>query len=561
MDVTRSKWLAKFTTRPMWYFAMAFIAAMAALWVALQIFSTYNSGPGGSPDLKGLEVTSAAVQAIVGTAVVGASAIVALLVAVAALRASEQNNIHNDPDFLLSHQAHSDYQKFGFLYGTMISTYRAQKHESELASYGREETDPEPEIQTPRWNPLVRELKQLLSSTALQVVALKCARVRDESIAKAGHNEHMLRRMTSEVLGALEAQADNHDATLPAGTWMLRVLALTTLLGHELEQGLTAVSKLDSETAKDEDALVGYIHRWSNLSFVRLDPSFGRAVTSTTLAGEAQVALLSGNGGFKSPAEVLTSALTTLQSDRKDWKSGQSTDQDSIGLHRAMRVAALIGDHTTAQDLSATAAAFAKDSGMTPYVANIITKDDVDALRAFIRESCDPAGPPFLVVTVSRRRIPVLFHHDLFNEATRGCIIVDGLRSPYLSWLEKDVQEEFLRITSSKTANKKPRELDLMVQQLARRAYAGDGQWGDPDIGKVKRAFPDLVRSRGHEIADIAQVPALLWVGIDYRQIGVEPPSSDDHWPYEMWSFFGRQLENIAISEELQSISSFSAGV
>ncbi|MCD9046777.1 hypothetical protein [Luteimonas sp. MHLX1A] len=579
MDAGHSKWLDRFTTRPIWYFLIAFVSSMAILWVVLQVLSVWNSGPDGSPDINGIEATSAAVQAVVGTAVVGASALVALLVAVAALQASRQNNIHNDPDYLLSHQARSDYQKFGFLYGTMISLFRTQKHEAQVAGYGSTPSSEDASADvTPRWDPLARELKQLLSSTALQVASLEGARARDSSHGDGdGHNEHMLRRTFAEVLGTLEAQADNVSTTLPPGTWMLRILAMATLLGHELQEGLRAIEGLEPDPSKKKSpGLVGYMRAWAGTtSFVNLDPSFARALTSTTLGGEAFRARFT--GGLKKPVEALTSSLQTLMAEHKDWKSGKCTDPESVGLHRAMSVAALIGDHATAQELAAAAKDFATKQKWTPYVANVMTKNDVEALASMIRNRAASEVEPFLVLTVSRKRLPVLFHGSLLNRHTRGCVIVDGLRTPDLTWLEESVRAAFEARADEEEPVPKPhdacltcdacggcarcgtcredtpRELDLMLGILAMRAYAGAGQWGDPELGKINRDFPDLTRSAADGGAETSDGPAMLWVGIDYRQLGVEPPTHMDNWSCEMWSFFSR--DEVAISEELQRIS------
>lgn len=584
MDTGRSKWLVRFTSRPMWYFSVAFVLSMVILWLALQMLSIWNS-VGGAPDLKGIEVTSAAVQAVVGTAVVGASAIVALLIAVAALRASEQNNILNDPDYLLSHQARSDYLKFGFLYGTLISLYRAQKHESELASYIGEDAGNE-RISSVRWQPLVRDLRDLLSRTALQVAALEGAKARDQANEDQGLHEHVLRRMFSQVLETLEAEDDNLNTSLPAGTWVIRILAAMTLLGNELEEGLKAVSKLDAAQESSRGGLLGYMHRWAaDTTFIRVDPSFARVITSTTIAEEAFLAGMT--GVLPSPTAALSENLEQLMADHKNWKSGECTDPMSVGLHRAMRVAALIGDHSTVQDLSATAAEFAERQGLRPYAANIITKEDVEELAHLIKKDAGEGQNSFLVLTISRKRLPVLFHGNLINKDTRGCVIVDGLRSPHLAWLEEAVLawlEEAVRKRLESQAQdyeaeaaqcnhclncdacggcsrcgtcvgEVPRELDLMLNVLATRAYAGDGQWGDPSLGRIERDFPDLRRTPGKAELQSADGPAMMWIGIDYRQLGVEPPTRMDDCSCEMWSFFGRS--NATVSNELRSLSQF----
>ena len=48
--------------------------------------------------------------------------------------------------------------------------------------------------------------------------------------------------------------------------------------------------------------------------------------------------------------------------------------------------------------------------------------------------------------------------------------------------------------------------------------------------------------------------PRILWAGIDYRQLGVEPPKRIDDFTREMHSIFGWEQE-LAVSDEVRELT------
>lgn len=586
-----SRWLERFTARPMKYFAVAFGVSLVILAVLLQLVSVANTGEPGlirtflgsfTPSLMSIDVSSAALQAVIGTAVVGASAIVALLVAVAALRASEMGNVLSDPDYVLSHNAYSAYRKYGFLFGSLIASYRTYRHEQELASYEQTNyvviTQPGEAAEAPaagprpRWNSILAELRTLLLDTPFQVAALEAAKVLDASGGDA--NQHRLRKAFANALSALEQQGDAGNAQMPAEHALTVLLAQASILDAELRRGLDAVKGLDLPTRSPEESerLLHYLAQWMPaIGKLQVGEDFQFAARANAFAGEEFGSMLGGKGTWQ---EMFDELLKEVFVTNAGWKSGPCVDPFENGLHRAMRIAAVCGDHVTAMQLRERAHAFAKDRGLVPKL--VVVRNKASLPGPATKDSKD-----FFIFHVTRKTLPLLFGGNAFSSGdvlgphTRGCVIVDGLRSSEMTHVEAQVEASSAPAETDDAAHQggrarakcescrpcpvcgecrlcrncadpDPSRLDIFVQVLTSTAYGRGHQVrlgnttvrADRDSSHLSGEGPPGVNLDERDKAPAAEGPKLAWVGLDYRQFGLEPPSWRSDPSSEMWSIF-----------------------
>lgn len=629
-----SKWLKRFTKHPMRWFFAAFVTSNVALLVVLQVLSRGNteSRP-GFPSLAAIDVTSAALQAVVGTAVVGASAIVALLVAVAALRASERNNEiaeaqrrladrqnvlaeHQnelaDPDYELSHAAYAAYRRYGFLAGSLIAAFRSFRQERDLSGY-RPEGDPSPPgaPTRPRWNSLLSELREVLLNTPFQVAALEAALVLDQNETATDDtvrdaNQHDLRQAMASVVAALDANLQEPSSEERVEHALAWLLAQVARLDRELHRGLEAVKALPLSPAEGTSTLVYYLKRWMPLiQDVQLGDDFSVALSTTAFQGE--MAAKAGRAGKPMTVHAMVPELldsvfvnaTTHHGSDVAWVSAPCTDPFGVGLNRAMTVAGLLGDHTTVIQVRRLAAEFAERQGWTSEYIPI--RGPVDLMDISEPRADDQR---FLILHVTGKTLPLLFHDgwSVLNQHTRGCVIVDGVRSADLGWVEDASARYFDEFTQAEveredqedaahlrgeatrkgvcgpcascpacggcwkcgTCRDTPRDLDIFIHALARGATAESGielRTLDTSTFTVQREEQFLGRDPLSDeylqrtLEDPVPSPRLAWVGIDYRKVGVEPPSRGGNWTFELWSLFSRDSQLQGVSDEVHELT------
>lgn len=600
-----SRWLEGVTARPIYYFAVAFVVAMVALLVVLQLVAMANTGEPGvirtilgrfAPSLASIDVSSAAIQAVIGTAVVGASAIVAFLVAVSALQASLASNVLSDPDYVLSHNAYSAYRKYGFLVGSLIAAYRTHRHEQDLASYERiepsgtggkdAENDTPTQAAQPPWNSIVAELRELLLDTSFQVAALEAAKVLD---AGAGdENQHRLRKAFATAISALDQEGR------PGGSGRSPEHALTVLLAHastldiELRRGLDKVGELHpmpkpNRLPKEGERLLHYLAQWMpRIGTIQVGEDFQFAARANAFAGE-EFAASFGSTWQKMFDELLNEVFDSSS----DWKSGPCVDPFENGLHRAMRIAAVCGDHVTAMQLREQAEKFAKDQGLKPTVVVVRNK-------ASLPPPTRAGSNDFMIFHVTRKTLPLLFggnalsSGDVLGPHTRGCVIVDGLRSGEMGYVEERVEHYFSELGADGDEPREPRQqcetcrpcaacgectlcrnckdpcpsrFEVFVDVLTQIAYSPGHQVRLGDTVVVAERVSSHLTDDGRpginlaerDKASAAEGPKLVWVGVDYRQIGVEPPTRLDDWSSEMWAMF--KDYGAAVSDEVRELT------
>ncbi|WP_454261382.1 hypothetical protein [Pseudoxanthomonas mexicana] len=555
----------RLTARPVFYFVLSFWVAITLLWLCLQLLAGFNDGwEALLPSAAALNLSSSGLQAVVGNAVVAASAIVALVVAVAALRASEQGNRLSarsnelgDPDYALSHQAHAAYRKYGFLMGALIADYRLSRQAGDLAAYaGTKTTNEFGAISQP--NRILEELRSLLFDTSFSVASLEAARVLDRSrnTVTEGREQHNLRRAFVGLNAALAAQIEGRNGASDKDAGLTWILAQASLLDRQVRAGLQAMVDLPATLDDVEGSRFrNYLKRWmGEIEPIETGEDLRIAVRARAFAAEE---FLQSAGSLQECKGLLVKNLKELFVDLRDWRSTDATDPDRIGLHKAIRIAALCGDHSTILGLQAEAQAFARTHGWEPqvYVVNNVT-----SLPEPPRNAQDNR---FFIFRVTRRTLPYLFGDRGFNGYTRGCVLVDGLRTADLCWVEDSLASQAMghthRLEQDTEGGREVSELSAFIGLLADRAYGGiDVPDGNGGVHRMKREREDLSRPPSTGDSDLEGPglagPRILWAGIDYRQLGVEPPTRIDDFTREMHSIFGWEQE-LAVSDEVRELT------
>ena len=313
---------------------------------------------------------------------------------------------------------------------------------------------------------------------------------------------------------------------------------------------------------------------------VQVGEDFKYAVRANAVAGEEFGALL--GGGLPSWQESFADLLNHVFVENKLWKSGPCVDPYGNGLHRGMSIAALCGDHVTPMALRKQAATFARDQGWEPIVVPIRKKE------SWVRPREDDKA--FYIFHVTRRTLPLLFDGNVLNPHTRGCVIVDGVRSADMADIEAaaaltfdrnhaDEQNEVVKPKTQTPCVKcdtcpacggcarcgscekaKRGDMDILIHQLTIAAYHGyEIQMADRQTLRASRESirltelsDDDTESEGSKQAGLLG-PKLAWVGLDYRQFGVEPPTRQEKCFSEMWSVLSRG--RATVSDEIRALT------
>lgn len=569
--------------RPVRYFLLAFVVAILLLWLCLQVVAGWNDGGQWLPGLLAMDATSAGLQAVVGNAVVGASAVVALVVAVAALKASEAGNRLaeqgnglseranelGDPDYLLSHQAHAAYRKYGFLMGALISDFRLSRHSRDLAAYlprevgGEAGPDRVPRPGYVRSNRLLEELRELLFDTAFSVASLETARVLDERNGTGEYEQHKLRKAFAGLNAALSAHIEDEDQGRDPEVGVVWVLVQATLLDRQVRAGIEAVTTLPVPgDGSAGQRFLRYLRQWmGEMRPVETGDGLDVAVRARAFGGEELAKYLGGGKPLPPAADLLKEKLGELFVEREAWRSRDDTDPPRIGLHSGMRVAALCGDHTTVLQLQKTAEEFAHKKNWEPVILEL---NSVASLADPPRSADDKR---FFIYRVTRRTLPYLFGDGGLNAWTRGCVIVDGLRSAELGWVEDRLAEmaaEQARLwrEQEEEREREPREvtpLHAFVEFMADQVYCGiQVSQGEGRSHRLRRERDYLAQDpvTREDEASAASVPGpkVLWLGIDYRELGREPPERLDDFTAGLPSIFASD-QVLAVSDEVRELT------
>ena len=488
---------------------------------------------------------STLVQAILGTALVGASAFVAIMIATSATRAadsaldianaslaeSQTNNKINDPDYQSAKHALRGYQRYAFQMGSLLATYRLHKQQLELRRYaarrvGFEEGDEKTAsdaakavpIGLPAWNESLRQMQQLLFDESFVSAIFEAARMLDDQKASAPVAESHLWALRKNMAGLSsvieQVLAARPDATLSDA--MMNLLARFALLAHELEAGIKGLHRLGAGVVKAQVdgqkqaryPLLRYLFDW-----LEQIPDFERerdfkASLRTAFGDVKFVDVLGANEGF---AAAVSGLVARVLADPLP----EDVSVRMYGLHRTLLVATAIGDQATLLNAEQVAKEAAGRHGLEPLFVPVTDPNELP------RYGFDEGNDKFLIFTCAREALPLLFRKGVLGPYTKGCIIVDGIKSDGALCTAEELLQD-LKVP-------RPSIVDV-VRILANHAYNFE-KLDDSDLARLRP---------GDEDSPFGDGPRLAWIGIDYRELGVEPPTRLENWSCELWSIFGR---------------------
>lgn len=470
---------------------------------------------------------SALVQAIVGTALVGASAFVAILIATSAAKTAESalsesrlNNKLNDPDYLSAKQALRGYQRYAFQIGSLLAAWRLHRQQSQLQAYV---TGEDTGLRAPLWENTLEQLQELLSDASFVSAIYEAASLLDsESRNHAGGETHVQAlRKSVAGLGCIIESILRHKDTAGSSDIMMNLMARSALLVHQLELGREVMERYapGQETEPGDDPrlqaypLLRWLVAWTGqIPIFETDRNFRDFLRIPF--GEVFVF-----GG--------TDMETALPDAVGDVLAAQMPDEPGArryGIHRGMLVITSVGDQSTILSLERLAAETARKQGFEPHLVHV---SDPNSVPKFGQ---DAESARFQIFSCTRKTLPFLFRDGVLGPATRGCVIIDGVRGDGLCEIEEQL-EKLAGIRKSV-----PKVVDL-VQSLA--LHAGSS-------GKLQRSqFSAL--SPGDEKPEAGSGPRMLWIGVDYRELGVEPGSRLGDWSCELWSILQRDGSAIGV--------------
>lgn len=476
---------------------------------------------------KGLQVgevysnASALVQAIVGTALVGASAFVAILIATSAAKTAESalsesklNNKLNDPDYLSAKQALRGYQRYAFQIGSLLAAWRLHQQQSQLQAYS---LGVDASQQAPLWTNTLEQLQELLSDASFVSAIYEAASLLDRDTSNHAGGETNVQALRKSVagLGCTIESILRDKGTDGSSDVMMNLMARSALLVHQLELGREAMERYIPEQGAEpgsdlrlrEYPLLRWLVAWtSQIPLFETDRNFSNFLRIPF----GEVFLFGGIG--------LEAALPDAIHDVLAAPMLGDSRAERYGLHRGRLVATSVGDQSTVLSIEALAAETARAQGFEPTIVHV---SDPNAVPKFGR---DTEGKRFFIFSCTRKNLPFLFRDGVWGPATRGCVIIDGVRGrDDLCAIEDELEK---RVAIRKSA---PRAVDL-VESLARHAVFG---------GKLRfTEFASL--DPEDEESGMGNGPRMLWIGIDYRELGVEPGARLDDWSCELWSILQR---------------------
>lgn len=504
---------------------------------------------------------STLVQAILGTALVGASAFVAIMIATSATRAADSaldiakaslaeshtNNKINDPDYQSAKHALRGYQRYAFQMGSLLATYRLHKQQLELRRYaarrvGFEEGDRKVALDAvgtvaaglPAWDESLRQVQQLLFDESFLAATFEAARLLDDQTPRASVAESHLWALRKNMAGLSsvieQVLAAKPDATLSDA--MMNLLARFALLAHELEAGIEGLRRHGAMVAKSHAdgtmqsryPLLQYLVDWLGQI-----PDFERErdfKTSLHMAFDDLrfVDALVANKDF-------AAAVSGLVGHTLDDSLPEEISERTQGLHRTLLVPTAIGDQATLLNAERAVADAARRRGLLPRPVSVTTADELPATGR------KEGNNDFVVFTCTRKTLPLLFHGDVLGPYTRGCVVVDGMRRADMV-LQDDgtsCEDELCDVEEHLQAGEqngvRGRGMIDVVSTLSAWAFV-HGKRADRELARLQPGAGDSPLGDG---------PRLAWIGIDYRELGVKAPTRlESYLMCELWSIFGR---------------------
>ena len=523
--------------RPFLWFLGLSSVCMAALFLVLQSVGLLGNLP-WSAQTESLSATSEAMQAIIGNAVVGASAIVALIVAVAALRVARRNNELSDPVYALSQQAHESYRRYGFLMGSMLATFRGYQQESSALAFKNPGLAPST-ANGRSWEILIETMQNTLLGTPFVVASLAAAQEADKQSGTGNAHVASLRRahafMTATLAASSRLEGDPNVV-------MTRVALASYLLNQEIDRGKKAVQdrreqvQMPGDDKSSDARLQQYLTEWMPaLPSIETGEELWRNVRAVTFAGEED--FYQKYGPLPEPQTLFAEALRTFN-DRTEGNSSQQLACD------ALLIAAFVGEHETLRQLCDTAEAFEGAKCVVMMASDPFKK---------------PVGGELPVVVCSGNSLDRAMKLLEHLKCPRACIIIDGLRSRRIAELDALVEEqETAKAAINAAADREHAdrfvlEADLQQAIAVRDHYANELKQpidmeeykqqlqenhdeAQNDVNELESEYAELNakpktrRVPPYSLTDFTRElwasdstlnpPHILWVGLDYRMPG-----------------------------------------
>jgi len=303
-----------------------------------------------------------------------------------------------------------------------------------------------------------------------------------------------LRKNVAGLAGAIERYVDPRQSET-AGEVMMQLMARMLLLNQVMRENVGALGRYidhGSFPGRDDYPGLHFFAEWlPQVPDLAIDRDFEKALAQPladlTMAGES--------------GRSLTGLIRELLDEDFDfpWRKG-------VGAHHAALVTTIVGDHSSLLEAERCARETARSLGLKP----------VPGLP-----SVDDAGDVFRIHTCRPEEIGRLFHENVLGPDARGCIIIDGVRT--LLAPRTDLPPDPDGGQRLATMH------DFVGSRLAEALNAG------------RRAAYHLCRQEGGKVGPGAGAgPRLMWVGIDYRELGVPAGSSAQAFSGELWAILGR---------------------
>ena len=519
---------------------------------------------------------SGLVQAIVGSALTGAGAFVAILIATSAtkiadsaLEESRTNNKINDPDYLAAKQALRGYQKYAFLVGTLLAEYRLHHQQKKLliytqAAFSRQGSDnghseiesigdPKPGMeafpQFPAWNETLRHLHELLLEVHFVSAIYEAARRMDEhstddpaQVKGMMREKHVwaLRKNIAGVSSVIEQILDTTKAW-DSESAMVQLLARCSLLDGQLRAGVYRLRK-EAKSLKEDGVKIHGAGEFANFPLLKwlalwIDqmPDFD---TDRDFVGVTKKEF---EDVFFAESKSLRDLVRQHVDDVMEPSSREKTSDSSLGLHCASLAATLIGDQATLFTIENVVAEQARMHGMQPILVNLSSPD------RFQDNSHDGINNKFYIFSCTRDNLFQIFNDRFMGPYTVGCVIIDGVRGiDSLCELEN-----FLQSLKKDEIKRAQMEAEASGDKTRWQSFLGSTNYHIDDVVQILANWASANgKLRSSRLADLdpdkldsgyGPGPRMAWIGIDYRDFGQSMnPSRLEGFDCELWAILAR---------------------
>lgn len=448
--------------------------------------------------LDDINSASSLVQAIIGTALSGASAFVAILIATAATKIAESslneskvNNKINDPDYLSSKRALIQFQKYNFLIGEILSIFRLQTQEIKLAKYSNQ-TEHKYKVS---WGRVLDELENLLFEESFLTIGYELSKFNDNGHSeKKEYHTWSFRKSVAGLISVINDQKQIENKNIKIDKYkeiLLRLQLLNHLLVKELNFLKEKTKKEKYLIEKTEYPNLYWFHQWINQlpDFIG-DRDFQKLshliLPEFHIFGDTSIDL---NHLFKdlflNPPSI------------------DNFKKISCGTHSSSLISTITGDLNTLLKIEEFCEKFAKK-----IKKKAVFFDVENGIQKFDKNN-------FYVINATIENIHKIFTENIYRAGLNAVVILDGVRS-----------ENPIIIDSEGLAD----IYDMVIHMY----------FSAKSHGKIRSSFNDIEPN---------DLPKIFWIGIDYRDLNghFDKSTNIDDFHKEIWSILHRSNNLIGI--------------